>query len=315
MAYRIDPDLAELARLAPALDLRDVPAARGNMAAVARQLAELRGVPRDDRVSVQDRKISGPAGAPDVPVRIYLPRSGAAPRPVLVYFHGGAFCLGDLETEHARCLQICATLGLSLVSVDYRLAPEHPFPAGVEDCYAALVWAAGNVGELGGDAARLAIGGSSAGGGLAAAVALMARDRGGPALAFQLLIYPVLDDRLGTRSMRDFTDTPMWNRPNSEHMWRHYLGGRPSEVSPYAAPARAARLEGLAPCYLMTAEFDPLRDEGIEYAARLLQAGVPTELHNYAGTFHGFDLAGTAPISAAAVQEQLEALRRALVSR
>src|SRR5512134_2954394 len=148
MAYRIDPDLAEVARLAPVLDLRDVPAARSSMAAIARQLAEIRGAPRDERVALQDRKLPGAAGAPEVAVRIYLPRSAPAPRPVLVYFHGGAFCLGDLETEHARCLQICGTLGFSLVSVDYRLAPEHPFPAGVEDCYAALVWAARNLGEL-----------------------------------------------------------------------------------------------------------------------------------------------------------------------
>jgi acetyl esterase/lipase len=312
MAYRLDPELAEIARLAPALDLHDVPAARQMMAAIAKQLAEAGGAPRDERVEVQERKLPGGTGTSSIPVRIYRPKGAASPRPLLVYFHGGAFCMGDLESEHARCLQICGELAFPVVSVDYRLAPEHPFPAGAEDCYAALVWSARHAAELGGDAARIAVGGSSAGGGLAAGVALMARDRGGPALAFQLLIYPVLDDRMQTRSMREFADTPIWDRPNSEQMWRHYLGGRPGEVSPYAAPARAERLEGLAPAYLMTAEFDPLRDEGIEYAARLLQAGVPTELHSFPGAFHGFDVMGAAAISQTAVREQLLALRRAL---
>jgi acetyl esterase/lipase len=307
MAYRLDPGLAEIARLAPVLDLADVAAARSGMAALA-----VGGVPRDDRVEVEDRRVPGPAGAPPVPLRIYRPKSARGPRPLPVYFHGGAFCLGDLESEHARCQRICGELGFSVVSADYRLAPEHVFPAGVEDCYAALLWAAKNLAELGADARRIAVGGSSAGGGLAAAVALMARDRGGPALAFQLLIYPVLDDRMASRSMRDFTDSPIWNRANSDQMWRHYLGGRPAQVSAYAAPSRAVDLAGLAPAYLMTAEFDPLRDEGIDYAARLLQAGVPTELHNFAGTFHGFDQMSDSGISRAAIEEQLAALRRAL---
>jgi len=312
MAYRLDPELAEIARVAPLLDLRDVSTARAGMAAIATALAQAGGVPRDERVSVEDRKIPGVAGSPEIPVRLYRPRGGTGPRPLLVYFHGGAFCLGDLESEHARCLKICGDLSLPVVSTDYRLAPEHPYPAGVEDCYAALVWAARNAEELGGDLRRLAIGGASAGGGLAAGVALMARDRGGPALAFQLLIYPVLDDRMATRSMRDFTDTPIWNRANSEQMWRHYLGRRPTKVPIYAAPARARKLAGLAPAYLMTAEFDPLRDEGIDYAARLLEAGVPTELHNFAGAFHGFDQMGNTAISRAAITEQHAALRRAL---
>jgi acetyl esterase/lipase len=315
MPYRLDPELAEIARVAPTIDIRDVAAARNGMAAIAAQLAAQAAAPKEDRVRLEDRKIAGPVGAPPIPVRIYQPRSGSRPRALLVYLHGGAFCVGNLETEHARCLQICGDLGCSVVSVDYRLAPENPFPAGVEDCYAALVWAASHAAELGADPSRVAIGGGSAGGGLAAAVALMARDRGAPRLAFQLLIYPVLDDRLATPSMRAFTDTPIWDRANSVHMWRHYLGAS-SEASPYAAPARAADLSGLAPAYVMTAEFDPLRDEGIEYAMRLMQAGVPTELHNYPGAFHGFDIVGAATrIARAAVEEQIAVLRRAFESR
>jgi acetyl esterase/lipase len=312
MAYRLDPELAAIAAMAPQLDLRDVGAARKGMAAIAAQLAAAGAAPRDDRVVTEERRIPGPAAGLQVPVRIYRPRSSGRSRPLLVYLHGGAFCLGDLESEHARCLNICGELGFPIVSVDYRLAPEHPFPAGVEDSYAALVWAARNAAELGGDPARLAVGGASAGGGLAAGVALMARDRGTPPLAFQLLIYPVLDDRLDTPSMRAFVDTPIWDRPNTEQMWRHYLGRPSGEVSAYAAPARATDLAGLAPAYLMTAEFDPLRDEGIEYASRMLAAGVPTELHNYPGAFHGFDQMGATALSRAAIAEQLSALRRAL---
>jgi acetyl esterase/lipase len=315
MAYRLDPELAEIARVAPPLDLRDVAAARRGMAAITEQLAKAGMAPRDERVQLEERRISGPKGAPEVPVRIYRPRSAASPRPILVFFHGGAFCLGNLETEHARLLRICGELSIPIVSADYRLAPEHPYPAGVEDCYAALVWSAQHAAELGGDVRRIAVGGSSAGGGLAAGVALLARDRGGPALVFQLLIYPVLDDRMQTRSMRDFVDSPIWDRPNSEVMWRFYLGERKGKIPIYAAPSRARKLEGLPPTYMMTAEFDPLRDEGIDYAARLLEAGVPTELHNYAGAFHGFDQMGNAMLSRAALEEQHAALRRALDSK
>ncbi|MDX3229929.1 alpha/beta hydrolase [Streptomyces sp. ME19-01-6] len=170
-------------------------------------------------------------------------------------------------------------------------SPEHPFPAGLEDSYAALVWTAGHAAELDIDPARLAIGGDSAGGGLATALALMARDRGGPALCFQYLGVPMLDDRMETASMRVFTDTPVWNRPIAEICWSHYLGGEGRrggpEVPEYAAPARVADLSGLPPAFVYVCEFDPLRDEGMSYAQRLVQAGVTTELHLYPGTFHG----------------------------
>jgi acetyl esterase/lipase len=201
------------------------------------------------------------------------------------------------------------------VSVEYRLAPEHPFPAGVEDCYAALRWLADNAGALGADPGRLAVAGTSAGGGLAAAVALMARDRGGPALRLQVLSIPELDDRLQTPSMTTFIDTPLWNRPNAVLSWSFYLGREADaapgdDVSPYAAPARATDLRGLPPAYVATAELDPLRDEGIAYASALMHAGVPVELHQFPGTFHGSALVSTASVSCRQQAELLDALRR-----
>jgi acetyl esterase/lipase len=237
------------------------------------------------------------------------------PAPALVFFHGGAFVLGDLYTEELRCLRYAAEARCVVVSVDYRLAPEDPFPAAPDDCYAGLVWTVGHAGDLGIDPARVGVGGSSAGGALAAATALMARDRGGPVLAFQLLNYPVIDDRLDTPSMHAFDATPLWTSGASADMWVYYLGepqGR-GEVSPYAAPGRAPDLSGLPPAYVLTAELDPLRDEGIDYARRLMAVGVPTELHTVAGACHGFDIiAADTTLGRRAIDEQVGALVRGL---
>jgi acetyl esterase/lipase len=193
------------------------------------------------------------------------------------------------------------------------LAPEHPFPAGLEDCYVALVWLHENAKELGVDTTRVAVNGGSAGGGLAAGLALLARDRGGPAICFQYLGIPELDDRLDTPSMQRFTDTPMWARPSAEVSWKWYLGeNHDGEVSSYAAPARAVDLSGLPPAYVSTQEFDPLRDEGIIYALRLLQAGVSVELHSFPGTFHGSGIVTTAAVTRREQAEKFAVLRRAL---
>jgi len=194
-----------------------------------------------------------------------------------------------------------------VVNVDYRLAPEHPYPAGLEDCYTGLTYLAGLDGV---DPTRLAVHGQSAGGGLAAATALLARDRGGPSLCFQALGIPELDDRLETPSMTAFTDTPMWARPQAEKSWEYYLGGQ--EADQYAAPARAEDLSGLPPTYLATCELDPLRDEGLTYAMRLLAAGVPVELHNYAGAFHGAMLVQGAAVVKRMQADLVGALNRAL---
>jgi acetyl esterase/lipase len=227
--------------------------------------------------------------------------------------HGGGFVLGSISSEQDNAATLASTLGIVVVSVEYRLAPEHPFPAGLHDCFAALNWLCQHADELGVDPSRVGVYGQSAGGGLAAALALFSRDHGGPALCFQFLGMPVLDDRLETPSMQLFIDTPEWDRPSAELSWTYYLGSAGSgEVSPYAAPARAHNLGDLPPAYVSTMEFDPLRDEGILYALALLGAGVPVELHSYPGTFHGSSKVTTADVSRRMADEEMHVLRRAL---
>jgi acetyl esterase/lipase len=268
--------------------------------------------------AVADEHVEVAGGA--IRVRIYTPR-GTGPFPAVVHLHGGGFALFSIDWSVSVdwCRDVCARVGAVVVDVDYRLAPEHPFPTGFEDCYSALSWMAENAAELGIDASRLAVGGESAGGGLSAAVALAARDRGGPALAFQLLLYPVLDDSLTTHSVQTMTDAPMFDARNSVLMWEHYLGpvAERGAVSPYAAPARAAGTErglaGLPPAYILACEHDPLRDEELAYAAELALAGVPVELHLVPGTFHGFDGFPT-QVGKRITAEYLDSLRRAVGS-
>lgn len=282
---------------------------------------EIMGItlPVDARVTTENRRFLGADGN-ELMARVYraaAPVDGAEPATAaagLVYFHGGGYLLGDVYTEEDRCLELCAPGGITIVSLAYRLAPDAPHPAPSEDGYAGLCWVAENASELGIDAARLAVGGSSAGGGLAAAVSLMARDRGEPPLAFQLLVYPMLDDRLETPSMNAASDDhPLFTRAAAADAWGYFLDGHPADS--YAAPARASDLTGLPPAYVSVAEHDPLRDEGIDYAQRLIQAGVPTELHLYPGTFHGFDIVGSrTDIGRRALGEQRAALEAALLS-
>ena len=224
--------------------------------------------------------------------------------------HGSAYVICSAKTHRKLVARLSEATGLPMFVVDYRLAPEHRFPAALDDAYAAFVWTAEHAAELGVDPARIAVGGHAAGAGLAAAVALRARDEGGPAIRFQLLSQPELDDRLETRSARNFTDTPFMTRPKLVASWGHYLGSTPG--SPYAAPARAEDLSGLPPAHVATAEFDPLRDEGIAYAVRLLRAGVPVELHQWAGTFHGSQAVLSADVSQRQIGELTGVLRRAL---
>lgn len=244
---------------------------------------------------------------PDVPVRIYRPNEA---RGALVSLHGGGFVMGDLNTEHPWATRLAGLSGAVVISVGYRLAPEHPFPAALDDAYAVLAWTAEHAAELGISPDRIAVGGHSAGGGLAAAVALRARDQQGPPLCYQLLSQPELDDRQETWSQRNFTDTPWMNRSKVTASWRHYLGSAPA--TPYAAPARATDLSGLPPAYIATAELCPNRDEDIAYGLRLLQAGVPVELHQWSGTFHGSQAILSAEVSQRQIAELGAVLRRAL---
>jgi acetyl esterase/lipase len=292
-----------------------------NSCAVARsahdELVRSLPVAEDDRVGWEDTQIRTAGAGHEIPVRIYLPRAPRSARPALVYYHGGAFAMGRPLSEHARTLRIAAEVGAIVVSVDYRLAPEDPFPAGFDDCYAALLWTREHADRLGADPGLIAVGGASAGGCLAAAVALAARDRNGPTLACQFLICPVLDDRLQTESMRRMTQVPVFNSADAERMWSFYLGpdhrSEGSEpTSSYAAPARALDLRGLPPAYVMTAQYDPLRDEAIEFAMRCLASGVTVELHNVAGAVHGFDVLADGPLARFALRAQLDALARLL---
>lgn len=268
-------------------------------------------------VEVRDANVPGPHGAPHFRVRIFTPTGHEGRLPGLLYLHGGAFVIGLVDFFDDQTTRIAAEVGAVVVSVDYRCAPENPFPAGMEDCCAALRWMVDRSDELGVDPRRIGVAGESAGSNLAAAVALAARDRNGPELIMQYLGTPVLDDRLETPSMKTFVDTPGFNRRGAELMWDCYLGGEElrgsSEVSPYAAPARAEDLAGLPPTYIALAEFDPLRDEGFAYAQRLINAGVPTEVHHFPGAAHGVsELNPGAAVSRRMIAGQLDALRRGL---
>src|SRR5208283_5321353 len=235
--------------------------------------------------TTEDRTIPGPAGS--IPVRVF--RSGEpALQPLVAYFHGGGWVFGDLDSYDSMCRTLARTAGAIVVSVDYRLAPEHPFPAAFEDCWAVTMWLATSGEELGGDPGRLAVAGDSAGGNLAAAVALRARDEGGPPLRAQLLMYPALDPTMSTASYEENAEDPFLSRSEMEWCWPRYLGGTTSEPVSYAAPAYAADLEGAAPAVIIAAGHDPLRDEAVAYADRLRSAGVPVELELYEDMVHGF---------------------------
>jgi acetyl esterase/lipase len=296
----MDPELEAFVPLFPRADLTDPVADRRRYAelAAARPVSEVGGLEIEDRVVPAD---------PGVPVRIYRPSEA---RGAVVWLHGGGNVMGDLDTEHPWAVRVADLSGAVVVSVDYRLAPEHRFPAALDDVYAVLCWTAEHAAELGVDPDRIAVGGHSAGAGLAAAVALWARDHGGPRIRFQLLNEPGLDDRLETWSARNFTGTPWLYREKLARAWGHYLGSGPA--SPYAAPARAADLSGLPSAYIATAEFDPARDEGVEYALRLLRAGVSVELHQWPGTFHGSQAVLSAEVSQRQVAAITATLRRAL---
>jgi len=298
----MDPELLPFVSLFPRAELDDPVDAR-------RRLAELSAaVPAPDTTGLQISNRTVP-GSPDIPVRLYQP---AEPVGAVLWLRGGGFVMGDLDTEHPWAARIAQATNAVVVSVGYRCAPENPYPAALDDVYQALTWVAANAPRLGVDPHRIAVGGHAAGANLAAAVALRARDEGGPRIAFQLLNQPPLDDRQRSWSACNFTDTVFMTRAKVASSWRHYLGGAPA--SAYAAPARAEDLSGLPPTYLATAEFDPNRDEALEFGLRLLRAGVSVELHQWPGTFHGSQVILGADVSQRQLAEISGALRRALTA-
>jgi acetyl esterase/lipase len=271
---------------------------------------------RGGAVELEERQIPGPEGAPDLSVLILRPAQGQGRAlPGIYYIHGGGMVLGTNRVGADELAIWVEEVGMVGVSVEYRLAPEHPHPAPVDDCYAGLVWAGQHAGELGIDPSRLVIAGGSAGGGLAAGTALMARDRGGPALSHQLLMAPMLDDRGVTPSSQELDGEGVWDRTSNVTGWTALLGdarGGP-DVSPYAAPARAQDLTGLPATFIDVGSVETFRDEDLDYAARLSRAGVSVEFHLWPGGFHGFDaLAPQTALAHAARAARLAYLRRAL---
>ena len=274
------------------------------------QLAEM---PVEDVARTDDRVIPGPDGT-DLPIRIYWAEVTDEARPVVVFFHGGGWAMGGIDTHDGQVREMVNRTGMVFVSVDYRLAPEARFPAAAEDCYAATQWVAANAASIGADAARLGVAGDSAGGNLAAVVALMARDRGGPAIAHQLLIYPCCD--MGSDAWPSQTDNGTGYFLTKESMDWFYdqYTDVADRGNPYASPIKAADLSGLPPACVITAEYDPLRDEGEAYGARLQEAGVACEVHRYDGMFHGFFGMTMAIPGAVAAQETAAAAVRAGLS-
>lgn len=309
--HLVDPELLPLLDVWPTMTLA------ADMLVQARNWQPPAPPASEDGVTHEAIMVPGPAGAPDVALQVYRPASPAAVSGCVYHIHGGGYVLGKAVDGAVRLRPMVAALGCVLVSVDYRLAPEAVFPAAIEDCYAGLTWTFVHAARLGIDPARIGVMGESAGGGLAAALALMARDRGECQLAFQHLLYPMIDDRTAAGEADPLTGEFIWT-PQSNHFgWRSLLGQEPggADVSPYAAAARAADLAGLPPTYIATGALDLFRDEDIAFAQRLLAAGVPTELHVWPGAFHGFDMWPAAAVAQAARESRVAALRRALTPR
>lgn len=311
--HLVDPELAPILDFIPSTPLttESLAASRANAAA---RLAAM-PVPECPNVSVTERHVPGPQGAPDVRVLLYQPTEARHSTAGLLWIHGGGYVSGSVEAEDARARPLAAALGCVLVSVDYRLAPETPFPGAIEDCYAVLRWLHANAGELGVDTGRLAVGGGSAGGGLAAALALLARDRGEVPLAFQVLVAPMLDDRTVTLTPpHPYTGHFIWTPESNRFGWSALLGREPgsADISPYAAAARAERLEGLPPAFIGVGALDLFLEEDVEYARRLIRAGVPTELHVYPGVYHGFQMVPSARVTQTLARDQVSAIQRAL---
>lgn len=310
--HLVDPQLLKLLEtVSPAIDITE------------QMLPLLRGMParfdvdkRDiERTALTVRLVPGPAGAPDVSVNIYRPNDAKGDLPCIFHIHGGGYVMGSATAMEAAHRPMAADLECCIVSVDYRLAPETRFPGAIEDCYAALGWVIANAGELKINTARVGLMGESAGGGLAAALALLVRDRGEFKLAFQHLIFPMIDDRTCTHpDPHPYVGEFVWTPQRNHFGWASLLGVEPGSegVSSYAAAARAENVAGLPPAYIATGSLDLFLEENLEYARRLWRAGVPTELHVYPGGFHGFQWDPSADITRTAKRDSYAALAKAM---
>ncbi|KAA5838414.1 alpha/beta hydrolase fold domain-containing protein [Saccharopolyspora hirsuta] len=286
-----------------------LPDLRRAMASAFPPVAEVIG---DRPVDVAEHTAPGPDGAPDIALTVLSPRGREHPVPALYNIHGGGMMVGTRDMDNQRLVDLVLELGVVAVNVEYRLAPEHPHPAPVEDCYAGLVWTAAHAAELGIAPARIVVMGGSAGGGLSAGVALLARDRGGPALAGQLLLCPMIDDTNTTVSSHQYRGLGPWPREANLAGWSALLGGA-TEVSPAAAPSRAADLSNLPHAFVEVGSAEGFRDEDVDYARRIWGTGGSAELHVWSGGCHGFDiLAPAAEITRAALAARLSWLRRVL---
>ncbi len=286
--HRLDPAYPPILRRVPVIDLTDLTAARQ---AILAMYAQVGSAPIDPTVRAIDLVAPSHSGEPDVKLRMFRPKDETGKLPCLYWIQGGGYVLPAPDLDDQICADIAKSLSCAVVSVQWRRAPEAPFPAASDDCFVGLQWTVTNAENLALDTARIVIGGASSGGGAAAGVALRVRDQAGFSVAHQLLIYPMLDDRNITRSSQAVIDPELWNRQDNELAWRAYLGAAygTEKVSPYAAPARMPDLSGLAPTTILTGELDLFVDENIEYAQRLMHAGVNTELHVYPAVHHGFD--------------------------
>ncbi len=311
MRDMVDPSLLPGLDFMPPLDItvESLPAVRQGM----EQMSAMAPEPQDSGVEWRDERIIAPAGH-ELLVRIYRPVDTEGELPAILHVHGGGYVVGSVTTNHLSNIELALSTSALILSVDYRLAPETVAPGAVEDCYAALQWLHDSAEQLGIDRARTAVRGESAGGGLAAALALLARDRGGPAIAHQNLIYPMLDDRTCITRLPEHLGAFVWTPQANSFGWRSLLGQEPgsADISPYAAPARAEDLAGLPPAFICVGALDLFLVEDMDYARRLIEAGVAAELHVYPGAYHGFDVLQDAPPVQQMKRDAVAALRKAL---
>jgi acetyl esterase/lipase len=313
MDYYLAPELTPMASMIPPMDYADVASVRNFTAQVIAQMPKYRS---RKPLTVTDVTIPGGPGAPDVPGRVYIPAGLTAPAPGLIYLHGGGFVSGNLESADSTGRIIADQAGAAVLVPDYRLAPEHPYPASLDDCYAALDWITGAAADYGIDTEHVGVVGDSSGATLAAGLTILDRDRGESRLAAQFLDGATLDNRLTTHSMRNMPDAPVWQPRNSRFTWRYYLGGLADDTSlPISAVpgrARSEDLAGLPSAWVACYQVDPNRDEGLDYARRLTEAGVPVEVHQYSGAFHLAHTFAETAIGSRMLADRNAAIRRLL---